>query len=995
MSGLRRRKSGRRLPLGVQRFHDLIPYRVREILLVSSPYDAFILEEDGRLSEQLYNDFTALDLSAPPRVHQASSSKEALARLEKARFDLILVMSSLGDESINDFAAKVRSKYPRKPIVYLALDASELEVAEEVLDPELVDSTYLWTGDSSVLLGVVKLVEDRDNADHDTVAGVRVILVLEDSPAYYTNFLGMLYEELMKQAKSLYFEGLNELQRKLYIRSRPKILHAKSYEEGRALYKRYRDSLLALICDVRLPKKGKLDAKAGFAFANRARRDLPDLPILFQSAEEENASEALALGGLFVNKTSRDVLSGVKAFLADHLGFGDFVFRMPDGTEIARASDVGELRSHLVEVPVECIEFHAAHDHFSIWLMARSEFELAEQLRPKTISDFESVEALRMHLLSNLEQARYRGRSGLVTDFSRKNLERDQFSRIGKGSIGAKARGLAFLYQRLSQLEDRPVATLPVKVPKSVVLTTEIYDEFLDHEFVAWAIACEDDDEVAAAFDRRDLPDAVMADLEHIVEAMPGPLAVRSSSLLEDSAHQPFAGIYATLMIPNVAASLEQRRTELSTAIRRVYASTFYRDACAYRESSGAPAEREKMAVIIQNMVGSRHGDRFYPTISGVCLTRNFYPIPPQRAEHGVVHLALGLGRMIVDGGLSLRFSPRHPEVLPQIASPKSALKSTQREFYGVDLGAGGSIDPMSAVRTFQLKDAEDDGSLSLVGSVLSRGDERLVEDLSLPGPRIVSFHNILKHKSLPLVETLRRLMGISRQGLGREVEIEFAVQMEEGGTSGVWCNPELIALQVRPMTARPTLASPPQGEYEPCDLLCASHSTLGHGVEHSITDVVYVKPQIWDPSHNQVIANEIGDINRALKSAGRPFLLIGPGRWGSADHWLGIPVQWSQISNVRAMVEASPGSYQVEPSQGTHFFQNITSLRIGYFTLPPGSPHTTSDGDFIDLEWLDGQPAVDETGFLRHVRLAAPLTTVLRGREGEGSIVKPGVESL
>jgi CheY-like chemotaxis protein len=980
--------------LGVQRFHDLIPYRVREILLVSSPYDAFILEEDGRLSEQLYNDFTALDLSAPPRVHQASSSQEAQARLAVMRFDLILVMSSVADESINEFAAKVRGIYPTKPIIYLALDSRELEVAEEALDHDLVDSTYLWTGDSSVLLGIVKLVEDRKNADHDTAAGVRVILVLEDSPSYYTNFLGLLYEELMKQAKSLYFEGLNELQRKLYIRSRPKILHAKSFEEGRALYKRYRDNLLALICDVRLPREGILDAKAGFAFAELIRRDLPDLPILFQSAEQENSEQSAALGGLFVNKGSREVLSGVKAFLADHLGFGDFVFRLPDGTEIARASDVGELRKHLIEVPVECIEFHASHDHFSIWLMARSEFELAEQLRPKKISDFASIEALREHLLRNLEQARHRGRSGIVTDFSRQNLARDEFSRIGEGSIGAKARGLAFLHQRLSLLEDRPAPTLPVKVPKTVVLTTEIYDQFVDEDLVAWAIACDDDSEVTRTFVGRKLPRGLTGDLEHIVEAMPGPLAVRSSSLLEDSAHQPFAGVYATLMIPNSATSLEQREKELARAIKLVYASTFYRDACAYRETTGAPSEREKMAVIIQNLVGSRHGDRFYPTISGVCLTRNFYPIPPQRPEHGVVHLALGLGRMIVDGGLSLRFSPRHPEVLPQVASPKSALKATQRQFYGVDLSADGSIDPMAAVRAFELRDAEVDGALALVGSVLSRGDERLVEDLSIPGPRVVTFHNILKHNALPLVETVRRLMGIARQGLGREVEIEFAVQMDHGGRRGVWCNPELIALQVRPMTARPTLASPPQSEYAPDDLLCSSHSTLGHGVEHSIRDVVYVKPQTWDPSHNRTIANEIGTINEDLKSRQRPFLLIGPGRWGSADEWLGIPVQWSQISNVRAMVEASPATYQVEPSQGTHFLQNITALRIGYFTLPPGSPHRAGSEDFIDIDWLDDQPAAKETRFLRHVSFPSPLTMVLRGREGQGSIVKPGVES-
>lgn len=980
--------------MDVQRFHDLIPHRVREILLVSSPYDAFILEEDGRLSEQLYNEFTALDLSAPPRVHQAFSSQEALALLKNARFDLILVMSSLAGESINDFARKVRKNYSGKPIVYLALDPRELEDADKVLDRDVVDSIYLWTGDSSVLLGLIKLVEDRLNADHDTAAGVRIILVLEDSPRHYSTFLGLLYEELMKQAKSLYFEGLNELQRKLYIRTRPKILHATSYEAGRQLYKRYRESLLALICDIRLPRKGELDAKAGFAFAKRIRRDLPDLPILFQSAESENAEEAAALGGFFVNKASRDVVPGVQAFLAGHLGFGDFVFRMPDGTEIARASHVGELYKELERLPLECIEFHASRDHFSIWLMARSEFELAEKLRPKKIDDFENIEALRQHLLRHLERAQHRGKRGIVSEFDPEDLSRE-FSRIGAGSLGGKARGLAFLYQRLSQLEERPSATLPVRVPKTVVLTTEVFDDFVDDELLAWSIACDDDSAVAERFTELALSDPLLADLEHIVVAMPGPLAVRSSSLLEDSSHQPFAGIYVTLMIPNSATSPMQGRDELATAIRLVWASTFYRDACAYRDSSGAPAEREKMAVMIQPLVGARHGERFYPTISGVALTRNFYPIGPQRPEQGIVHLALGLGRMIVDGGLSLRFCPRHPEVLPQVATPSSALKSTQREFYAVDLRGDETVDPMEAVETYELKDAETDGTLRLVASVLSQGDQRLVEDLSLPGPRIVSFHNILKHQSLPLVETLRRLMGIARQGLGREVEIEFAVQMEEGGASGVWCNPELIVLQVRPITARPTLASPPQSEYARHDLLCASDNTLGHGVEQAIRDVIYVKPQSWDPSHNRTLAHEIGQLNEVLTAADRTFLLIGPGRWGSADEWLGVPVQWSQISNVRAMVEASPASYQVEPSQGTHFFQNITSLRIGYFTLPPGSPHNSGPAEFIDLDWLDAQKAESETDFLRHVRFEQPLLTILSGREGTGLIVKPGAESL
>jgi Pyruvate phosphate dikinase, AMP/ATP-binding domain len=975
--------------VSANRFHDLIPHRVREILLVSSPYDAFILEEDGRLSEQLYNEFRALDLSAPPRVHQASSSQQAIKLLKGARFDLILVMSSLADESINDFARQVRQTYPAKPIVYLALDPRELEDAELILDPEVVDLTFVWTGDSSVLLGLIKMVEDRLNAEHDTAAGVRVIMVVEDSPNYYSTFLGLLYEELMTQAKSLYFEGLNELQRKLYTRSRPKILLATSYEAGVQLYSKYRKSLLALICDVRLPLEGTLDPKAGFAFAKRIRRDLPDLPVLFQSAEEENAAEAAEVGGLFVRKGTREVLPAVKAFLADHLGFGDFVFRMPDGREIARASDVGELADHVARVPIESIEFHAAHDQFSIWLMARSEFELAEQLRPKKISDFESIEALRRHLLRNLLEARHRGKSGIVTDFRPEHLASDDFVRIGEGSLGAKARGVAFLHQRLSELERRRASTLPARVPRSVVLTTSVFDDFVDEDLVNWALACDDDGEIARRFLARPLPGDLGSDLERIVESFEGPLAVRSSSLLEDSAQQPFAGIYATLMIPNSARDLDQRRDELADAIRLVWASTFYRNACAYREASNAPTEREKMAVMIQCLVGSRHGDRFYPTISGVALTRNFYPIGPQRPEHGVVHLALGLGRMIVDGGLSLRFSPRHPEVLPQVSTPKMALKSTQREFYAVDLTAG-AVDPMDAVRTYPLKVAEADGTLALVGSVLSRVDERLIEDLSTPGPRVVSFHNVLKHHALPLVETVKRLMGIARQGLGREVEIEFALQMEDG-PGGLWCNPELIALQVRPMTARPRLAARVERRYARQDLLCASLNALGQGVESAIRDVLYVKPQTWDPAHNRAIAQEIGRFNADLRRDDRPYLLIGPGRWGSADEWLGIPVQWSQISHVRAMVEASPGTYQVEPSQGTHFFQNITSLRIGYFTLPPGSPRHPAEDPFIDTDWLDLQAAAGETEFLRHVRFDETLTTVLHGRDRGGLIVKPG----
>ena len=667
-----------------------------------------------------------------PRVHQASSGKEALKRLAGAYFDLVVVMSSLADQSVNEFAHSVRRLYPKKPIVYLALDARELEDLEDVLDREVVDSTYLWTGDSSVLLGLIKLVEDRANADPDTASGVRTILVLEDSPTHYSNFIGLLYEELMKQAKSLYLEGLNELQRKLFTRSRPKILHAVSYEEGLGLYERYGSYLLGLICDVRLPLRGgpRRRSRVQVRPARPARPSGPARALpLGREANEEKRGEHSE-----VSSSARRRGHGVRSARLPRRAPRVRRLHLPTSRRYrgrARHGRGGAAAPHR-RGAAHSIEHHASRDDFSIWLMARSEFDLAETLRPQKITDFDSIEDLRRHLSSNLQDALLRSKSGIVTEFRRKRVAQDHFSSVGDGSLGAKARGLAFLHQRFSMIESPPRGTLPIRVPKTVVLTTELFDAFVDDELVSWAVDCEDDDAIIERFTTRPLPQGLAGDIEAIVKAFPGPLAVRSSGLLEDSSHQPFAGIYATLMIPNSSTSATRRREALARAIRLVYASTFSCEACAYRERSGAPAEREKMAVMIQSVVGARHGERFYPTVSGVGLTRNFYPIAPQRPEHGVVHLALGLGRMIVDGGLSIRFSPRHPEVLPQIATPRSALRSTQRNFYGIDLATDGSVNPMDAVRNYDLSDAEHDGTLALVGSVYSNADERLIEDLSL-----------------------------------------------------------------------------------------------------------------------------------------------------------------------------------------------------------------------------------------------------------------------
>jgi len=1009
------RWAGGRRQSPARRFHDLTPYRIREILLVSSPYDAFILEEDGQLTEQVFHEYRGLSLSGPPRVNHAASGREALERLRVRRFDLILVMSSLAEMGVNEFGRKVRKMRPNKPIVFLALDQKELDKAREALDTEVIDGTFLWTGDSKILLAIIKFIEDRENVDHDIEkANLRVILVLEDSPRYYSSFLGMLYEELMKQSRSLYSEGVNELQRRMYMRSRPKILHARTYEGGLELLTRYRCNLLALISDVRIPRGGELDAGAGLDFVRHARELLPDLTVLVLSAESENRERADEMGLLFVDKTSETLLGEISDFLRSNLGFGPFVFRArEDGPEVARARDVREFERILETIEPEAIAYHAAHDHFSIWLMARSEFELAETLRPKKIEDFQGIEDLRRYLLEELRDVREAIERGAITDYRRENFDRDLFSRIGGGSMGAKAQGIAFLNHRLADLDPAFFGKLPVVMPKTVVVATEIFDEFIQRdELGAWALEETDDLAIAERFLARPLPSALIGDLRIVVERMRRPLAVRSSSLLEDSMHQPFAGIYATLMIPNAGDDAEQRLQQLAAGIRLVYASTFFQNAKAYRHTTATRADREKMGVIVQTLIGQAHGQRFYPAVAGVAHSYNFYPLGPQRPEDGVVHLALGLGRTVVDGGLALRLSPRHPGVLPQLATPKAMLRSTQRHFFALDLASLGPAtakDLFATVRRYELADAEQDGALAAVGSVLSRDDQRLRDDLSAQGPRIITFNNVLKNRPIGLLESISRLLELAREGLGCEVEVEFACRLGAWGPSFAVgdgpTDPELDALQVRPVAARTMLAEPSRLRFTREETLCASTQCLGHGVETALRDLVYVCRDRWKAAHNKDIAREIGQLNDELGKEERPYILIGPGRWGTSDEWLGIPVAWSQISNVRVMVEASPAGYEVEPSQGTHFFQNITSLQIGYLTVPPGAEKGEAEnggagkdaakGAWVDWAWLDAQEPTRKTAHLRHLRFEQPFTVVLDGRHNRGTITRPGARGL
>lgn len=986
--------------LKARKFHDLMPNRVREILLVSSPYDAFALEEDGHLTEQIFTEYKALSLSTSPRLTYAPTGEEAMRLLVERRFDLVLTMTSVRDMDFNAFGRRVKELRPGRPVVLLVQDRARLMTLRESMDPRFLDGLFLWNGDAKILLAIIKYIEDRENVDFDIEHGdVRVILLLEDSPRFYSSYMALLYTELMAQSRSLYSEGVNQLHRLMCMKARPKILLADTHEAGMRLFHRYRKNVVSVMCDGRLPRDGVPDPRAGIEFARHVHALEPEVALLIQSAERENERIAREMNVPFIDKGSRSLLQEIRHFLSVYLGFGDFLFRLPDGRMVDRARDLRELEEKLRTVPEESIFFHATRNHFSVWLMARAEFDLAEKLRPRSVSEFADVGELRRYLIDILHDAHERMQVGVVADFDPSDAPEHHFSRIGEGSLGGKARGIAFVNLMLAQRMSTLRLPMPVRVPPTLVIGTDLFDAFIDeNDLREYAYAETDDAALTREFVSARLPEEVRRKLMAYVHSTTHPLAVRSSSLLEDSMQQPFAGIYTTLMIPNTDPSPDERHRRLCDAVKLVYASTFSRNARSYLENTGYRIEEERMGVIIERVVGERHGDLFYPTFSGVAQSYNYYPIGPQKAVDGIAHVALGLGRIVVDGGLAMRFSPLHPQVLPQFSTPESMLANTQKSFYALNLArpweaSGG--DWTDSVEPRDLAVAEADGALDAVGSVFDVVDRRIRDDLSLPGPRLVTFNNILKHGVIPLAETLRILLALAEEGVGGALEMEFAVDMGDWGraTRGrERREPTLYVLQIRPLVTRQQEAAPADlGAHEDAACLARSARTLGHGVYDDITDVVYVDPATWDASRNKAIAEEVGRLNRRLQNEKRPYLLVGPGRWGSADEWLGIPVQWSQIAGVRVMIEASPAGYDIDPSQGTHFFQNITALRIGYLTIPPGADRSSArEGQFFDWDWLRSRPPVETTPHLRLVRFDTPLRVVLDGEEGRGVVVKP-----
>jgi hypothetical protein len=983
-------------------FHDLMPYRVVEILLVSSPYDAYTLEEDGRLTERILTEYSELNLSSAPRITHVSTGEGAMDLLSQRRFDLVITMARIVDTDVRGLSKKLKASYPQLPLVLLILSEHDLDLFPGGIEAAGIDHVFWWTSDARILLAIVKLVEDTLNAPSDTAkANVRVIVVVEDSIRHYSSFLSLLYGELMKQSNSLVYEGVNELHRLMRMRARPKLLLATNFEQATALSKRYQEHLVAVISDVRFPKTrgGEENPQAGFELVSSLRSRLPDLAVFLQSAEPENAERAAQLNVTWADKRSPELLRKIGQFVTESLGFGDFIFRLPDRTEVARARDLFQLETVLRTVPDASIEYHAKRNHFSLWLLARSMFDLAAQVRPRNQVEFGGTAGLRAYLIRILEESRQQQQEGVISDFSSRLAGGAQFVRLGSGSLGGKARGLGFVSSIIARNRLRHrFEGLQVRIPRSIVIPTDEFDRFLEsNQILAGGLANTDPRQVLARCLSGTLSDALrLRDLPQALSWLKGPLAVRSSSLLEDSQAQPFAGIYATYMLPNNHPDPEVRLNELMQAIKAVYASTYSEDARAYIAGTPYSIEEEKMAVLIQEVVGRPHGARFYPHASGVAVSWNYYPVGKQKAEDGLAMIALGLGQGIVAGGMTVQFSPREPHLLPQFGSARDYLQYTQTRFHALDLSRQ-TVNFLQAdddsLKQFDLWEAEEDGTLALSGSVYSREDDMVRDTLKLPGTRLVTFHNLLKYAAMPLAPALEQLLALFTTGLGGAVEVEFALDAGDWGNLNPPSEPEqptLYVLQVRPQATQHLSIEVDTTGFSEEEIICSTDRAMGHGVIDDIRDIVYVPRVDLSPLETPAVARQVGEVNARLVAEKRPYLLVGPGRWGSSDSRLGIPVTWANISGVKVIVETNFSDREVEPSQGTHFFHNVTSARIGYLPLSNVDRQRTAERRRLDGAWLDAQPTHFSTAEVRHLRLDRPLRIHLDGRTSTGVIRKP-----
>ena len=993
-------------------FVNLMMRRIYNVLIVANPYDAFMLEDDGRIEEKIYNEYMELGLRYPPTFTQVSTTEEAAQVLRSTVIDLVICMPGNADNDAFDVARDIKGKFPNIHCVVLTPFSHGITKRMENEDLSIFDYVFCWLGNTNLILSIIKLIEDKMNLEHDIrEAGVQMILLVEDSIRFYSSILPNLYNYIFEQSKNFSKEALNRHAATMRMRGRPKVVLARTYEEAQKLYDKYSNNTLGVISDARFPLKSAAKAfgneveqeanpehgtdtfgrekcpDAGLRLFRYIRKTDPFVPLIIESSESDNRAKAEAEGFRFVDKNSKKMSVDLRRLMEEHMGFGDFIFRDPKThEEIMRIRSLKELQDNIFNIPNDSMLYHISRNHMSRWLCARAIFPVSAFLKHVTWEKLQDVDAHRQIIFDAIVQYRHMKNLGVVAVFDRMKFDKyAHFARIGEGSLGGKGRGLAFLdniIKRHPEFNQYENAT--VQIPKTVVLCTDIFDEFMmSNNLYPIALSDASDDEILKHFLHAQLPDSLIADFFTFFEATKSPIAIRSSSLLEDAHYQPFAGIYSTYMIPYLEDKYQMLQM-LACAIKGVYASVFYRDSKAYMTATRNVIDQEKMAVILQEVVGKDYGTRYYPTMSGVLRSLNYYPIGDEEAEEGIASLALGLGKYIVDGGQTLRVCPYHPHQVLQTSETEMALRDTQTQFYALDMkhvGDDFKVDDGFNILKLRVKDAVEDQSLNYIASTFDPYDQVINDGVYETGRKLITFAGVLQHDVVPLPELMQMSMKCGSEAMRRPVEIEFACNIHADKTC------DFYLLQIRPIVDAKEMLDEDVRAIPDADCLLRSHNSLGHGISEDVTDVVYVKyDDHFSAMNNFYVADDIERINRKFLADGKNYVLIGPGRWGSSDHYLGVPVKWPHISAARVIVEVALKNYNIDPSQGTHFFQNLTSFGVGYFTVDTN----TEEGGFVNKEMLDAMPAVEETQYVRHVRFDHPLRILMDGKKQEGAVLHP-----
>jgi CheY-like chemotaxis protein len=970
-------------------FNLLMQRRIHRVLIICSNYDNYMLEEDGRIDEQIFNEYASLNMRYPPTFIQTDNAEDAFKILDAGSIDLVISMLSLKGKDVFVLAKQIKEKYENIPIVVLTYFSREVSLRLEGEDLSAIDYVFCWLGDASLILAIIKLIEDKMNADYDIEnIGVQAIILVENSKRYISSYLPNIYRIILMQSLDFQREALNEHQKNLKMRGRPKILLADNFNDALSLYQKYKYNVLGVISDISYNRDNVPDERAGIELCKVVMADDDKVPFLIQSSSVEHKKDAEELGAGFINKYSKSLSLELRNFIIQNLAFGPFVFKNPDTLEaIATATDLQSLQQKILTIPDNTLEYHASRNHFSKWLNARALFPVAQMFKYIRKEDFDTMDEMRRFLYVAISSFRLGTGRGIIAKFDKTSFDEYQiFSRIGEGSIGGKARGLAFINRIIknNKLFNKFPDVL-ITIPRTVVLSTDIFDEFMEKNNL-YSIALSDlsDDEILNRFINSELPGHVYQDFYAFLSVSRNyPIAVRSSSKLEDSHYQPFAGIYSTYMIPRLPDN-KQMVKMLSDAIKEVYASVYYQASKAYMTATANVIDEEKMGIVLQEVCGNRHGDTYYPTISGVARSINYYPIGSEKAEDGIVNIAFGLGKLIVEGGLSLRFSPKHPKKILQLSTPETALRDTQKEFYALDLNTSSfvpSTDDGVNILKIDIKDMNNEVAMKSILSTYDRNNNVLRDGTIHQGKRVVTFSNVLQHNIFPLAEILSTLLEIGQREMNNPIEIEFAVNLETPAGS-----PKIFSfLQIRPIVHNEETHLINIDHIKKEKTLIYSESALGNGLFKGINDLVYIKPESFNAANNRSVAVEIEKINTRFVKEGKGYVLIGPGRWGSADPWLGIPVKWPQISAARIIIESGLKNYRIDPSQGTHFFQNLTSFRVGYFTLNP----YINEGSY-DVEFLNRLASVYEDNYVRHIRFENPLEIMIDGKNHKGVILKP-----